>query len=131
MAAQYAPRDSLPALFRQYSRFGFFRVRTSARHPEALRLSHLGSAGLAAVVAGLAVPRSRRPAGLACLAYAALVGTAVTRLDDLAPGERVGVAVALSTMHVGWGAGFLVGCLRHGPPLDALAAAARRAVSRG
>lgn len=131
MAAQYAPRDSLRALFRQYWRFGFFRVRTTARHPEALRLAHLGSAGLAIVVAALAVRRSRRPAGLACLFYVALIAAAVRRLADLPARERVGVGAALSTMHVGWGAGFLAGCLRHGPPLGALARAARRGVSRG
>ena len=126
MAASYAPRDSLRALFRQYWRFGFFRVRTSSRHPNALRLSHLGSAGLAVIVAGLAVPGARRAAGLACLAYAALVGASVVRQEDLAPDERIGAAAALSTMHVGWGAGFLAGCLRHGPPLAAFKSAVLR-----
>jgi succinoglycan biosynthesis protein ExoA len=131
MAAQYSPRDSLRGLFLQYWRFGFFRVRTTARHPDALRLAHLGSVGSAAVVAALAVPRSRRPAALACLVYVALIAASVRRLADLPARERAGVGAALSTMHVGWGAGFLAGCLRHGPPLGALARAAWRGVSRG
>jgi hypothetical protein len=41
------------------------------------------------------------------------------------------VAVALATMHVAWGAGFIAGCLRHGPPWRALALAARRGARRG
>ena len=125
MAARYAPRDSLRDLFAQYWRFGFFRVRTSALHPGALRPTHLAPLGLALMVAGLAIPRSRRPAAIGCLAYAARVGAAALR----APGERLGVAAVLSTMHLAWAAGFLTGCLRHGLPLRAVAGALRRAVT--
>jgi succinoglycan biosynthesis protein ExoA len=132
MAARYAPRGSLPALFRQYWRFGFYRVRTTNRHPDALRPSHLASAGLAIALAALAVPAVRRPAALACGTYVALVSVVTERsASDLPPRERAGVAVALSTMHVAWGGGFLAACLRHGPPWRAIAATARRVATQG
>jgi len=41
MAAGLVARDSLRALARQYSRYGFYRVKTSRRHPATLRRSHL------------------------------------------------------------------------------------------
>jgi succinoglycan biosynthesis protein ExoA len=123
MAARYAPRDSLGALFRQYLRFGFFRVRTSRRHPHALRPAHLGPAALALAVAALAVPPARPAAAVACLAYAAVVARAVRGLPH---DERLGVAVALGAMHLGWGSGFVAGCIRQGPPLGAFAAVAGR-----
>jgi succinoglycan biosynthesis protein ExoA len=131
MAARYAPRDSLSALFRQYWRFGFFRVRTSRRHPGALRPSHLGAAALVAAALGTVSPRLRAPAVGACIGYGALVGTVVTAAYDEEPvRERAGIAAALATMHAGWGAGFLAGCLRYGPPLAGVAAALQRAVTR-
>jgi succinoglycan biosynthesis protein ExoA len=132
MAAEYAPRDSVRALFRQYWSFGFFRVRTAARHPEALRPAHVASAGIALTFLALIVPGLRRPAAAGCASYGAAV-MAVTALNtaDLPPSERAGVATALSTMHVAWGSGFLAGCLRHGAPWKALARVASRIVRQG
>ncbi len=46
MAAGYIPRDSLRALAEQYHRYGFYRVKTSLRHPESLRRSHVLAPGL-------------------------------------------------------------------------------------
>ena len=46
MAAGYIPRDGLGALARQYHRYGFYRVKTSLRHPESLRRSHVLAPGL-------------------------------------------------------------------------------------
>src|SRR4029077_14965296 len=37
MAGQYAPRDSLSGLARQYFRYGFYRARTFRRHPQSMR----------------------------------------------------------------------------------------------
>ena len=125
MAARYAPRDSLRDLFVQYWRFGFFRVRTSALHPDALRPTHLAPLALALMVAGLALPGTRRLAALGCLAYAGRVGVAARQV----PQERLGLVAVLSTMHLAWGSGFLAGCARHGLPLRAVAGAIRRAVT--
>ncbi len=125
MAAHYSPRDSLHGLFVQYWRFGFFRVRTSALHPDALRPTHLAPLALALMVAGLALPRTRRLAALGCVAYAGRVGAAACQV----PQERLGLVAVLSTMHLAWASGFLAGCARHGLPLRAVAGALRRAVT--
>ena len=132
MAAYYAPRDSLAALARQYWRFGSFRVRTSRRHPVALRPAHVASALLAAAVAVVPLAPLRRPASLACGLYVLMLASGVTRMEgDLPVAERAGTAAALATMHLSWGAGFLAGCLRHGPPLRALGRLVLTSASRG
>ena len=41
MAAEYAPRDHLGGLWRQYFGYGEFRARTFKRHPRSMRASHL------------------------------------------------------------------------------------------
>lgn len=131
MAARYAPRDTLHGLFRQYWRFGYYRVRTSRRHPDALRLSHVASAGMPLIFGALAFRRLRAGAAAGCAAYAALIAISTTRgTADLPPRERAGVAAALSTMHAAWSTGFLAGCLCHGPPWRALARTVRRGAAR-
>ena len=47
MAATYAPRDSLPRLWRQYFVYGEYRARTARRHPETMRRQHLVAPALA------------------------------------------------------------------------------------
>ena len=119
MGAYYHPRNTLRGLWRQYWRFGFYRVRTSQKHPVALRRFHLAAGGLA-VSPGVAVLGPRRPARIARVAlaaYAILIGRAAASADPQGNlRERAGVAAALATMQFGWGAGFLAGCLRFGPP---------------
>jgi len=121
MGAEYAPRDSLPGLARQYARFGFYRVKTSRRHPIALRRSHLASAALALTAAGALVPG--RVPGRAARTGLALYGAALGPLSVRAgrragatPGELAGLPVVLAVMHLGWGFGFLAGCARFGAP---------------
>jgi succinoglycan biosynthesis protein ExoA len=129
MAARYAPRDTLHGLFRQYWRFGYYRVRTSRRHPDALRPSHVASAGLPLIWGALAFRRLRPGAAAGCVGYAALIAISTSRgAADLPARERAGVAAALSTMHAAWSAGFLAGCVRHGLPWHALFRTVRRAV---
>ena len=41
MGGEYVPRDSLRGLWRQYLDYGEFRARTSRRHPQSMRASHL------------------------------------------------------------------------------------------
>lgn len=48
-------------------------------------------------------------------------------LEQTEPGDRqdaIGTAAALATMHYAWGAGFLAGCARFGPPVRAMLRAA-------
>ena len=105
-------RQSVPALFRQYRRYGAGKVQTLVRHPESAAVRHLVAPGVVAVLALAAVlvlPRPTRRLGLAMIApYAGLVavGTATTVTKLHANAERVWVAPAFVALHLGWGIGF-------------------------
>jgi succinoglycan biosynthesis protein ExoA len=124
MAAHYIPRSSLRALARQYWRYGQYRARTTSRHPESLRPSHLLAPGLAlASVASVTTPRRLAGApraglfayAMAVLATSARAGNGGPRTDALA------LPLVFATMHLAWGFGFLYGCLRFRPAPRAFA----------
>jgi glycosyltransferase involved in cell wall biosynthesis len=122
MAAGYFPRDSLRALAEQYHRYGFYRVKTSLRHPESLRRSHVLAPGLVLTAAAAAVaPRPVRTAARAGVAAyaAAVLATSAQAADDAA--DAAALPLVFATMHLSWGAGFLHACARLGPPWTALA----------
>jgi hypothetical protein len=124
MAARYVPRDSLGALRRQYWRYGQYRAKTSGRHPASMRRSHVLPPALVLAVAASVVPGPwRRPARLVLAAWllAAVATSAREASRGAAPADAVSLPLVLGTMHFSWGAGFLVGCARFGPPLRALA----------
>ena len=124
MAAQYIPRDSLRTLARQYWRYGFYRAKTSGRHPESMRRSHLLPPGLVVTLAFallLRGPFAWIPR-IGVLGYLASVGT--VSAGQARPGQRGDAAflpLVFATMHVSWGLGFIAGSLRWGPPLKAVA----------
>lgn len=123
MAARYAPRATPGGLWRQYWRFGRFRALTARRHPVALRSAHVASAALAATCAAIVVPVRlvSWPARAAGAAYAVAIGVVAGRVAPTrTPRDVGGVALALATMHLSWGAGFLYGCARNGPPIGGL-----------
>jgi succinoglycan biosynthesis protein ExoA len=128
MGAEYAPRDSLPGLWRQYLAYGEYRARTAARHPQTLRPSHLLAPAVVLNI-GLAVggpPRVRAAARSGVAAYGAALAYAGLRALPRAerPGQAALVPVVLAAMHLGHGLGMLRGSVRHGPPLAALASVA-------
>jgi succinoglycan biosynthesis protein ExoA len=129
MAADYIPRDSLSALARQYWRYGFYRAKTSGRHPESMRRSHVLPPGLvvtlllAIVLPGPLARLPRLAAGLYALVLVA-AGAGESRAGERA--DAAALPLVLATMHVAWGLGFLAGSLRFGPPLAALARLAGR-----
>jgi cellulose synthase/poly-beta-1,6-N-acetylglucosamine synthase-like glycosyltransferase len=127
MAAQYVPRDSLARLWRQYHRYGFYRVKTSLRHPESLRRSHVLPPGVVAALAGAVVlPRPLRTLARAGVGLYALVLVAISA-RELGRGAAADVAslpLVFATMHLAWGIGFLRGCLELGPPVAAIRHAA-------
>lgn len=130
MAARYAPRATATGLWRQYWRFGRYRAITARRHPVALRHAHLASAALTTTVAATLAPvrAVRLPARAATTAYIAAIGVAAIRAAPTRrPRDVGGVVLALGTMHLSWGAGFLYGCARNGPPIGGL----RRLLARG
>ena len=128
MAARYVPRDSLMGLARQYFRYGYFRAKTARRHPDSLRRSHVLIPGMvvAAVATVVAPVPLRRLARLAMLVYLiAVVGESARIARGSGPvapstGDARTLPAVFATMHSAWGAGFLAGAARFGPPLKAL-----------
>jgi glycosyltransferase involved in cell wall biosynthesis len=124
MAAQYVPRDSLRKLGRQYWRYGQYRLKTSVRHPQSMRRSHVLPPGLVLAVASALLPgRLGRPGRLAVAAWtaaAAATSVSAARGEQGRPTDALALPVVFATMHGAWGAGFLAGCARFGLPVAAL-----------
>ncbi len=124
MGARYVPRRSLRAMSRQYRRYGFYRAKTSCRHPESTRPAHLLMPGITLTALGaLLAPRPlRRLARIGLALYLLTMGEAGRRAA--ARGERADAVVVpaiYTTMHLSWGIGYLTGWVRFGPPLAPLA----------
>lgn len=127
MAASYIPRDSLWKLARQYWRYGLYRAKTSGRHPESMRRSHVLPAGLVvAMMLSLLPGRPAWPARAIVAAWAAaLLGVSATRARSAGPADAAALPLVFAALHVPWGLGFLAGSLRWGVPVAALARIAR------
>jgi GT2 family glycosyltransferase len=127
MSADYAPRDTLRGLWRQYLDYGRFRALTARRHPRSMRRSHLIAPALVAdATLALSPGHLGRLARLGGAVYA--LALAATGLQTARRTRRLADAVlvpaALVTMHGAHGAGELAGAARFGPPWAALALAA-------
>ena len=139
LAARYVPRDSLKGLARQYFRYGTYRAKTAGRHPDSLERRQLVPLVLLVTLLGsVALPRPLRAlARLGLLAYvSALVANAVRSAADLrarpagtapppdgaepSPRDAATLPLIFAIMHVTWGAGFVSGSIRFGPPVEAL-----------
>lgn len=124
MAADYQPRDSVRALFRQYRGYGQYRARTALRHPTSLRRSALLPPALVVTAAAaIAAPRPlRRLARAGVGAYAAAVGASAVQTARAGAGPDAAlVPVVLATMHAAHGIGFFEGARRWGFPAAAVA----------
>jgi glycosyltransferase involved in cell wall biosynthesis len=115
LRADYFPRSSLRALFRQYYDYGYWRTRTLAKHRAVASPRQLVPAiFVAGFAAGPVVWRSR-PLRLLWLtgvgSYGALLGAAGARelREQAPPAEAAGTAVAVATIHLAYGAGFWAG----------------------
>lgn len=107
----YRPRSTFAELGRQYFRTGQWRRRLIGQHRESVNLRYLAPpAAVLAVVGGAVGGLVWRPLWVLPAGY--LAGVAVA---GVAIGARQGAAVAvrtppvIATMHMAWGAGFLVG----------------------
>ena len=123
MAADYTPRDSLERLARQYWRYGLYRAKTSARHPHSMRRSHVLAPGLVLALAVALLPLGpfSRLARLGVAAYAcAVLGLSATQAPHAEARDVAWLPAVFASMHLPYGAGFLVGSARFGPPLKAL-----------
>lgn len=123
MAASYIPRDDPAALGRQYWRYGLWRARTSVRHPESMRPSHVLPPAIAISLSAALLPlRLARVARAAALTYLLAVGVESARLARGRPGPTAKLATIFATMHLAWGSANLVGFARFGSPIPALRA---------
>jgi succinoglycan biosynthesis protein ExoA len=133
MAASYIPRDSLVALARQYWRYGFYRVKTSNRHPESLRPSQLLPPLLTLSFVGAAVPTriASGPARLGLLIYAlALLHSTIEAAREEEPRDAAALPLVYVAMHVSYGVGFMEGCARWGLPVRAVSEQLKACASR-
>jgi glycosyltransferase involved in cell wall biosynthesis len=124
LAARYIPRDSIRGLARQYARYGFYRAKTARRHPDSMRRSlWLPPAMVLTAAAAVVAPRPVRDlARVGIGIYGATLVAGSARAADAAPPDRAALPVVFATMHASWGAGFLAGAARFGPPLAAVRA---------
>ncbi len=120
IVVHYVPRGSLPALARQYYRYGRGRARTLLKHRRFLTIRP--ALPFLAVVAGLvliaALPWTKAflyATGLAALAFAA---EALRVGSSGGPGRVVQVMAILPTIVIAHGLGFGAGLLRYGLASD-------------
>jgi hypothetical protein len=86
---------------------------------------------LVAAAGALAPGRVARTARIALAAYFTVLAFEAIRLSARdRDREARFTPLVLAVMHVAWGAGFVAGCVNHGPPLRALATLPRRALAR-
>ena len=126
LGAEYAPRNSLRALARQYRRYGLYRAKTTLRHPRTLRVPHVVLPGvvMAPAVALVAPRRWRVAAGVVLAVYGGAVLVESARAAEDAR-EALGLSMVFVTIHGSWGGGFLAGLVRFALP------SARRAALAG
>jgi len=116
----YIARPTLRALAQQYWRYGFWKFRMLLRHPKTVRWRQaappLFVAGLLGLSAGalMAAP-ARMALALVFVAYSSTltgagIHAAVVRRD---PGLAAGLPLAIATIHLSWGSGFLWSAASH------------------
>jgi cellulose synthase/poly-beta-1,6-N-acetylglucosamine synthase-like glycosyltransferase len=117
MQVTYRPRASVRALARQYLHYGRWRREIMRQHPETVSLRYLAAplavtgiaaGATAALVAGIAGRKSAWLGLLPAAGYATGVfvgGLAIGATQP--PAVRIRVPVALASMHMSWGVGFL------------------------
>jgi len=117
MRVTYRPRSTVKALARQYLQYGRWRREIMRQHKQTVSLRYLAAPGavtliaLGATGAALAAAAGRRRAWwglLPAVGYAAGVtagGLAISSTET--PAVRARVPLALATMHMCWGVGFL------------------------
>lgn len=112
----YRPRGDVASLWRQYLGYGRWRRATGRVHPGSLAPRQLAAPVLVltlAITALLALAGPFVPVVLATGGYGALVVLGAASAARDRPGAIPAVALALMTMHLAWGVGFLLG-----PPRD-------------
>ncbi|PSK97056.1 cellulose synthase/poly-beta-1,6-N-acetylglucosamine synthase-like glycosyltransferase [Murinocardiopsis flavida] len=109
MRVTYRPRPSVKALAKQYFHYGRWRRVVARQHKGTINLRYLAPpVALVATAAGLVGGFAFWPLWLVPGAYAAAIIAASVPLGaGLPAAARPAIPVALATMHMAWGAGFL------------------------
>ncbi|MCX4640581.1 glycosyltransferase family 2 protein [Streptomyces platensis] len=110
LKVQYRPRPSVKALAKQYKDYGKWRHVVARYHAGSINLRYLAPpTAVCAIAAGLVVGAAVTPWGLVVPAgyLAAITAGSVPAGKGLSLKARVQIPVALATMHMAWGAGFL------------------------
>ncbi|MFJ3903420.1 glycosyltransferase family 2 protein [Streptomyces sp. NPDC090025] len=110
LRVRYRPRPSVRALAKQYKDYGRWRHVVARYHRGSINLRYLAPpAAVCALAAGLVVGVTLTPLGLVVPAgyLAAIVAGSVPAGKGLPLKARVRIPVALATMHLCWGFGFL------------------------
>ncbi len=113
LRVEYRPRTSVRGLWRQYSQYGAWKREVLRRHPSSLRWRQLVPPifVLALLASALLSFTTLRAWGtvVPLLYLAALTVTTLTELARRKQAAMVLLPVVLTTMHIAWGTGFLVG----------------------
>ncbi|MFY1678435.1 glycosyltransferase family 2 protein [Streptomyces sp. WMMC905] len=110
LRVSYRPRPSVRALARQYRDYGRWRHVVARYHRGSVNLRYLAPpVALCAIVAGAVVGIAVTPWGFVVPGgyLAAILAGAVPAGRGLPPRARIRIPVALATMHLSWGWGFL------------------------
>ncbi|MYT33790.1 MULTISPECIES: glycosyltransferase family 2 protein [unclassified Streptomyces] len=110
LRVQYRPRPSIKALAKQYKDYGKWRHVVARYHSGSINLRYLAPpAAVCAIAAGLVVGVAVTPWGLVVPAgyLAAITAGSLPAGKGLSLKARAQIPVALATMHMSWGAGFL------------------------
>ena len=109
MRVSYRPRPNPAKLAKQYFHYGRWRRVVARQHKGTINLRYLAPpVAVAAIAAGLAGGFFFWPAWLIPGGYAAAILAASVPLGSGLPAKgRLSVPVALATMHMAWGVGFI------------------------
>ncbi|OEV05483.1 glycosyl transferase family 2 [Streptomyces oceani] len=110
LRVSYRPRPSVRALAKQYRNYGRWRHVVARYHSGSINLRYLAPpVALCAIAAGLVVGVAGFPWALVVPGgyLAAITAGSVPAGRGLRAGERARIPVALATMHMSWGWGFL------------------------
>ncbi len=109
MRVSYRPRPNAKALARQYFHYGRWRRVVARQHKGTMNLRYLAPpVAVAAILVGIAAGVFFWPALIVPAGYVAAVVAASVPVGRGSPWRaRLAIPVALATMHMSWGVGFL------------------------
>lgn len=110
LKVQYRPRPSIKALAKQYKDYGKWRHVVARYHAGSINLRYLAPpTAVCAIAAGLVVGAAVTPWGFVVPAgyLAAITAGSLPAGKGLSLKARAQIPVALATMHMSWGFGFL------------------------